>query len=61
MPKKIADKSKKFALIVAEDWVHEVDEWRRRQPDLPNFSEAVRRLTEEALDHDEKKKKPKKR
>ena len=26
-----------------------VDEWRRRQPDIPNRAEAIRRLLEQAL------------
>jgi len=27
-----------------------VDEWRRREPDLPNLSEAIRRLVEMGLE-----------
>jgi len=26
-----------------------IDEWRRKQPDLPNRAEAIRRLVEQAL------------
>jgi len=29
--------------------VAEIDEWRRRQPDLPTRQEAMRRLIEQAL------------
>jgi metal-responsive CopG/Arc/MetJ family transcriptional regulator len=29
--------------------VRQIDEWRRRQPDLPSRSEAIRRLIEAGL------------
>ena len=35
-----------------------VDEWRRRQQDLPSRPEALRRLAERTLDADEPEKKP---
>jgi hypothetical protein len=33
-------------LVVTLDWLHRLDEWRRLQPDIPNRSEAVRRLVD---------------
>lgn len=55
-------KNKKGGWKVTEDWISEqaprlnmrvppdfyrtVDEWRRKQPDLPNRSEAIRRLVD---------------
>ena len=35
--------------LTPEKWV-EIDEWRRRQPDLPSRTEAIRRLIDAALD-----------
>ena len=32
-----------------------VDEWRRKQPDLPSRAEAIRRLVEQALSAPKKK------
>jgi hypothetical protein len=29
--------------------LHAIDEWRRKQPDLPSRAEAIRRLVEQAL------------
>jgi hypothetical protein len=33
-----------------------IDDWRRQQPDLPGRPEAIRRLVEQALDSQPKKK-----
>jgi hypothetical protein len=33
-----------------------VDEWRRTQPDLPNVSEAIRRLVEAGLEAGKRRK-----
>jgi hypothetical protein len=30
--------------------VKKIDDWRRREPDLPNLSEAIRRLVEMGLE-----------
>lgn len=34
---------------------HRIDDWRRRQPDLPGMSEAIRRLIDAALDTAERR------
>lgn len=31
------------------DLLDKIDDWRRRQPDLPNLPETIRRLVESAL------------
>jgi len=31
-------------LVAPASWIHKVDDWRRQQADLPNISEAIRRL-----------------
>jgi hypothetical protein len=41
---------------VSLTWIRRVDEWRRRQQDIPNISESIRRLVEIGLDQCEKKK-----
>ena len=35
------------------DLLRRIDEWRRKQPDIPNRAEAVRRLVEKALASEE--------
>ena len=35
-----------FQMRVSEDFLRVVDEWRRRQKDLPSRAEAIRRLVE---------------
>jgi hypothetical protein len=49
MPPKLDDETKRINLLVSAAWVKRVDEWRRREPDLPNISEAIRRLVEMGL------------
>ena len=39
----------RIQLVISQGQVREIDEWRRQQPDLPNRSEAIRRLIETAL------------
>lgn len=34
----------------AVEMKRKINEWRRKEPDIPGFSEAVRRLLEKALD-----------
>jgi len=37
-----------FSMRAPEDFLNNIDDWRREQPDLPSRSEAVRRLVETA-------------
>jgi hypothetical protein len=37
-------------LVAPTSWVKKIDDWRRREPDLPNLSEAIRRLVELGLE-----------
>ena len=39
----------RIPVMMATTEVAAIDEWRRRQPDLPNRSEAIRRLCELGL------------
>jgi hypothetical protein len=36
-------------IVAPRTWIAKIDEWRRREPDIPNRSEAIRRLVEIAL------------
>jgi hypothetical protein len=35
------EKLRRFEMLVSPDWLHEVDSWRAKQPDIPSFAEAV--------------------
>lgn len=41
-----------FQMRVTEDFLRLVDEWRRKQPDLPSRAEAIRRLVAQAVKPD---------
>lgn len=57
---KLANSVRRIALIVPVALIAKIDKWRRHQHDVPNMSEAVRRLIEKAIAADEKPdKKPK--
>jgi hypothetical protein len=45
---------KRLNIVAPVSWVRKVDEWRRAQPDLPNTSEAIRRLVEAGLQSSER-------
>jgi hypothetical protein len=38
-----------FQMRASEEWLKQIDDWRRKQPDLPSRAEAIRRLVEKAL------------
>jgi hypothetical protein len=42
-------KGRPLQLYAEDGFITAIDEWRRRQPDLPNRSVAIRRLVEQAL------------
>lgn len=46
---KLDEEIARIHMIVPAAWAHKVDDWRRREPDLPNLSEAIRRLVEMGL------------
>lgn len=45
-------KDKRFEMVASEDWLKRVDDWRRKQDDLPSRAEAIRRLVAAALSKD---------
>ena len=50
MPHKLNDEIQRLNMVARTSWVKKIDDWRRREPDLPNLSEAIRRLVEMGLD-----------
>jgi metal-responsive CopG/Arc/MetJ family transcriptional regulator len=34
---------------VTEEFLRTIDDWRRKQPDLPSRAESIRRLVEQAI------------
>src|SRR5215203_3352269 len=40
---------KQFQMRVSEQFLRTIDDWRRKQPDLPSRAEAVRRLVDAGL------------
>ena len=59
MVAKLASAVQRLQLIAPVDWLKRIDAWRRHQPGMPNRSEAIRTLVNQALDAAEKKGKPK--
>jgi hypothetical protein len=51
MPPKLdpETETRRLNLVAPASWVRKIDDWRRHQPDLPNISEAIRRLVELGL------------
>ena len=47
---KLDDEIQRLNMVVPASWAKKVDDWRRKEPDLPNLSEAIRRLVELGLD-----------
>jgi len=41
-------------MVAPTAWVKKIDDWRRREPDLPNLSEAIRRLVDMGLESTKK-------
>lgn len=40
---------KRFEMLAPPDWIAAVDDWRRKQSDIPSRAEAIRRLVEKGL------------
>ena len=41
---------KVFQMRSSEEWLRRLDDWRRKQPDIPSRAEAIRRLVEKGLE-----------
>lgn len=43
------ERTRPYQMRVTEEWLAIIDEWRRKQPDLPSRAEAIRRLVDRGL------------
>lgn len=53
-PLKPDDDTRRITITAPESWAKRLDDWRRHQPDLPNLSEAIRRLVELGMEAERK-------
>jgi len=49
------EQTERFQMRVSPSFLRMVDEWRRRQPDLPSRAEAIRRLVGRGMSEPEKR------
>lgn len=54
MPNKIDDEVRRLNVVASVSLIKRIDEWRRREPDIPNISESIRRLLELGLENTKK-------
>ena len=54
MPPKLDDETKRINMVASAAWIKKIDDWRRQQSDLPNISEAIRRLVDIGLEASKK-------
>jgi metal-responsive CopG/Arc/MetJ family transcriptional regulator len=54
VPSKLEEGSEtvRVQIVTSENWLERIDEWRRKQPRIPNRSEAIRVLVDWALERD---------
>lgn len=52
MPMK-TERGRLYHMVVSDDFVQRIDDWRRRQHDIPSRAEAIRRLVSRGLDAEE--------
>jgi hypothetical protein len=43
------EQTERFQMRVSPSFLKLIDDWRRKQPDLPSRAEAIRRLVEQAI------------
>jgi hypothetical protein len=46
MTEKLGDDVQRLNMVVTAAWVKKIDDWRRKEPDLPSLSAAVRRVVD---------------
>ena len=51
MGTKTTAKSERLELRVDGEFIEKLDDWRRKQPDIPSRSSAIRQLVAVALQH----------
>ncbi len=57
MPRKLEEGSvtERVQIVAPSSWLQRIEEWRRKQPRIPNRSEAIRILVDLALDAQERR------
>ncbi len=45
----VQEKTQPFQMRASPEWLAMIDDWRRKQPDIPSRAEAIRRLVEKGL------------
>jgi hypothetical protein len=48
------EQTERFQMRVSPSFLRLIDEWRRKQPDLPSRAEAIRRLVQRGVSASEK-------
>ncbi|MCI4590820.1 hypothetical protein MOK15_14275 [Sphingobium sp. BYY-5] len=46
------DKNHPFQMRVSAEWLAIIDDWRRKQQDIPSRAEAIRQLVNKGLEAD---------
>ena len=54
MSEKLADEVQRLNMVVPTKWLKKIDDWRRKEPDMPNLSAVIRRLVELGLESTKK-------
>lgn len=49
MPPKLANETKRIALVVDKEWLKRIAEWRKLQDGFPTLSDSIRQLVEIGL------------
>jgi hypothetical protein len=49
MPPKLANETKRIALVVDSEWLKRIAEWRKLQEGFPTLSDSVRQLVDIGL------------
>ena len=39
-----------FQMRASDEWLKKLDDWRRKQPDIPARAEAIRRLVQKGIE-----------
>jgi hypothetical protein len=54
MSMKLDDDVQRLNMVAPAAWLKKIDDWRRKQPDLPSLSAAIRQLVELGLESSKK-------
>ena len=46
----VQEKTQPFQMRASPEWLAMIDDWRRKQPDIPSRAEAIRQLVQKGLE-----------